>query len=231
MFYNVENLFDTYNDTLKNDEEFLPGGLRRWNFMRYNKKINSLYKTIIAAGEWDPPAIISFYEVENRKVLEDLIYGTYLSKFNYRIIHEESPDLRGIDVCMIYRKDLVNFVSYKYWIPSDVKKEDFASRSVLYAKFNINQDTLHFFVNHWPSRRGGVLAGAKLRMNIATMVRNKVDSILIRSNDRGKIIIAGDFNCTPEDNEIKLLTSRDGGMDLLNLSEESFIEGSRIVQV
>ena len=83
MFYNVENLFDVYDDSLKDDNDFLPGGLMRWNLTRYNKKINSLYKTIVAAGEWDPPAVISFCEVENRKVLEDLVYGTYLSKFNF----------------------------------------------------------------------------------------------------------------------------------------------------
>ena len=105
MFYNVENLFDIYDDSLKDDNDFLPDGLMRWNLTRYNKKINSLYKTIVAAGEWNPPAVVAFCEVENRKVLEDLVYGTYLSKYNYGIIHEESPDQRGIDVCMIYRND------------------------------------------------------------------------------------------------------------------------------
>ena len=118
MFYNVENLFDIYDDTLKDDNEFLPDGVMRWNFTRYNKKINSLYKTIVAAGEWNPPAIVALCEVENRKVLEDLIYGTYLSKYNYRIIHEESPDQRGIDVCLIYRKDYAEVIDYRYWIPS-----------------------------------------------------------------------------------------------------------------
>src|ERR1035437_1243584 len=105
MSYNIENLFDIYNDSLKDDDAFLPEGLMRWNLTRYNKKINSIYKTIIAAGEWNPPALVAFCEVENRKVLEDLIYGTYLSKYNYRNIHEESPDPRGIDVCLIYRRD------------------------------------------------------------------------------------------------------------------------------
>ena len=83
MFYNVENLFDIYDDSLTADNDFLPGGLMRWNSERYNKKVISLYKTIIAAGEWEPPAVVAFCEIENRKVLEDLIYGTYLTKFNY----------------------------------------------------------------------------------------------------------------------------------------------------
>jgi len=158
MFYNVENLFDIYDDTLKDDNDFLPEGLMRWNFPRYNKKINSLYKTIVSAGEWNPPAVVAFCEVENRKVLEDLVYGTYLLKYNYGIIHEESPDQRGIDVCLIYRKDCTNIIDYRYWIPSGLKSEDFTSRSILYTKLVISTDTVHLIVNHWPSRRGGVLA-------------------------------------------------------------------------
>src|SRR5512140_2790424 len=103
MFYNVENLFDTFNDPDKNDDEFLPSGLRRWNQSRYDKKLNSVYKTIMSAGEWSPPAIVGFCEIENRKVLEDLVYGTYLTNYNYGIIHEESPDERGIDASLIFR--------------------------------------------------------------------------------------------------------------------------------
>ena len=72
----------------------------------------------------NPPAVIAFCEIENRKVLEDLIYGTYLSKFNYRIIHEDSPDRRGIDVCLIYRKE-VKVINYNYWIPQDSLKFQF----------------------------------------------------------------------------------------------------------
>ncbi len=123
MFYNVENLFDIYNDSLTDDNSFLPNGLMKWNSARYNKKINSLYKTIMAAGDWEPPAIVAFCEIENRKVLENLIYGTYLSKFKYGIIHEESPDRRGIDVCLIYRKDIANVIHYKYWIPTEFNEK------------------------------------------------------------------------------------------------------------
>lgn len=220
MFYNVENLFDIYDDTLKDDNDFLPDGLMRWNLTRYNKKINSLYKTIVAAGEWNPPAVIAFCEVENRKVLEDLIYGTYLSKFNYRIIHEESPDRRGIDVCLIYRKNYVDIICYRYWIPSQVKRQDFDSRSVLYTKMVISSDTIHLIVNHWPSRRGGVLAGENFRLQIAAMVREKVDSIIENDASGAKIIILGDFNCTPDDQVINSLISvADTGKSLINLSE------------
>ncbi len=226
MFYNVENLFDIYDDTLKDDGDFLPGGLMRWNFSRYNKKINSLYKTIVAAGEWNPPAVVAFCEVENRNVLEDLIYDTYLSKFNYSIIHEESPDQRGIDVCLIYRKDCANVVEYRSWIPKEIKREDFTSRSILYVKMVIYADTIHLILNHWPSRRGGVLAGENQRFSIASMVREKADSINSRSSGGAKIIISGDFNCTPDDQVIKkLLGHPDHVGFLVNLSQKLADEG------
>ena len=220
MFYNVENLFDIYNDSLTDDNEFLPDGLMRWNLTRYNKKINSLYKTIIAAGEWDPPAVIAFCEIENRKVLEDLIYGTYLSKFNYSIIHEESPDRRGIDVCLIYRKKIAEIICYSYWIPAKIKRKEFNTRSVLYAKLLINADTIHLIVNHWPSRRGGVLASENFRLQIASMVREKVDSIVKINPSGERIIILGDFNATPDDQAINsLISSNESTNSMINLSD------------
>ena len=226
MFYNVENLFDTYNDSLKEDDEFLPSGLRRWNNTRYNKKISSVYKTIVAAGEWSPPEIIGFCEIENRKVLEDLIHNTYLSRYPYGIIHEESPDERGIDVCLIFRKDVVHIIGYKSWIPRGENREDFNSRSVLYAKCAILGDTIHLIMNHWPSRRGGVLAGEAKRMSIAAMVRNAADSICTESSGRAKIVIMGDFNSDPDDPAIQALVNpdvsglRSNGLSLTNLAEK-----------
>jgi hypothetical protein len=220
MFYNVENLFDVYDDTLKNDNDFLPGGLMRWNKKRYDKKISSLYKTIIAAGDWNPPCVAAFYEVENRDVLQDLVYGTYLSKFKYRIVHEDSPDPRGIDVCLIYRKDYVRIIKYQYWIPSEIANNDFTTRSILYCKMVLAADTLHLIVNHWPSRRGGVLAGEDLRMKIANMIRVKVDSIINDTPAGARIIISGDFNSTPGDQEIAALITLNGTSEsLVNLSD------------
>ncbi len=207
LFYNVENLFDTYNDTLKDDEEFLPGGLRRWNKSRYEKKINSVYKTIVAAGEWSPPAIVAFCEVENRKVLEDLIHETYLSKYPYGIIHEESPDERGIDVCFIFRKDVVRIIDYCSWIIADEPGVDYNTRSVLYAKCAILGDTLHLIMNHWPSRRGGVLSGESRRVSIAEMIREAADSLFTATSGRAKIIIMGDFNSDPDDPAIQAMVN------------------------
>lgn len=226
MFYNTENLFDTSDDSLKDDNDFLPGGVMRWNFTRYNKKINSLYKTIAAAGEWSLPAVIALCEVENRKVLEDLISNTYLSKYGYKIIHEESPDQRGIDVCMIYRKDYAKVLNFSYHIPGQMRREDFRSRSVLYTSLLIHADTLHLIVNHWPSRRGGALAGEDMRIKIAGMVKGICDSIGIASNGRAKIIICGDFNCTPDDTEMmELMDNERTGLELFNLSERAAEKG------
>lgn len=227
MFYNVENLFDIIDDTLKNDNDFLPSGILRWNQTRYNNKINSLYKTIIMAGEWTPPEIVAMCEVENRKVLEDLIYKTNLSKYKYRIVHEESPDQRGIDVCLIYRSDLLNLISAEYWMPVGIREQDFTTRKVLYSKFALEQDTVHLIVNHWPSRRGGVLAGESMRLNIAKMVREKTDSIILGSHSVSKVIIMGDFNSTPDDQEIKILTSDPlPSGSLINISEKHAVEGN-----
>ncbi|MCX6330505.1 MAG: endonuclease [Bacteroidia bacterium] len=219
MFYNVENLFDIYNDSLTDDDEFLPAGVRRWNYQRYEKKLNSLHKVIIAAGEWNPPALVGFCEIENRKVLEDLVFGTNLSKYNYGIIHEDSPDSRGIDVCLIYRKDYVNILDYKYFIPPVSGDEKFLTRSVLYLKCTLLKDTIHLFVNHWPSRRGGVLAGESQRLKIAEMVKNKTDSIASCSNGKAGIIIIGDFNSTPDDQTLNLLSGKlKSGLSMINLS-------------
>jgi predicted extracellular nuclease len=221
MFYNVENFFDISNDSLTDDNSFLPDGIMRWNAGRYNKKKNSLYKTIIAAGEWEPPAVVALCEIENRKVLQDLINGTNLSKFDYEIVHEESPDRRGIDVCLIYRKKIVKVICYKYWIPDAIKRKDFNTRSVLYTKFLVGHDTIHMIVNHWPSMRGGVLAGENLRLAIASMVREKTDSIMTASTSGGKIIVLGDFNSTPDNQDINLLVSSSDSSDyLINLSEK-----------
>jgi predicted extracellular nuclease len=218
VFYNVENFFDIKDDSLTEDNSFLPGGVMRWNYSRYSKKLNSLYKTIVAAGEWEVPAITAMCEIENRNVLRGLIYGTNLSKYRLGIIHEDSPDTRGIDVCLIYNKDAASVISFRYIVPEMNKDEVFRSRSVLYAKFLISSDTLHLIVNHWPSRRGGELAGEALRERISGLVRELCDSVLNSCN--GKIAICGDFNSTPDDPEISSLVQGNGNNPLFNLAAD-----------
>jgi hypothetical protein len=226
MFYNTENLFDTVNDTLKEDDEFLPEGSRRWNLKRYNSKINALYKTIVAAGGWKPPAVVAMCEIEKRAVLEDLVYNTFLMKFNYGIVHEESPDPRGIDVCMIYDRNVISLLDYCYWIPKNESGGKFSSRSILYARLLIRSDTLHLIVNHWPSRRGGVLAGEGTRMNLAKLIMEKADSINRCYKYPAKIIIMGDFNCTPDDQEVSPFTDTIENFNgFVNFSEKPAVRG------
>jgi exonuclease III len=128
---------------------------------------------------------------------------------------------------MIYRKDIVNIIEYTYWIPPVINDEIFTSRSVLYTKMVIKTDTVHVIVNHWPSRRGGVLAGEGQRMKIAGMIRQKADSIFMKNSRAAKIIILGDFNCTPDDQVIKsLMSSADSGRNFINLSERMATSGT-----
>jgi hypothetical protein len=208
LFYNAGNFFDTKDDSLKEDDDFLPDGVMRWNNSRYKQKINSVYKVITASGGWEPPVLVGLCEIENRKVLGDLVYGTWLSKFDYGIVHYESNDPRGIDLALLYRKSEVRLLWSEAIIPDGYDSTTFTTRYVLYTKWLIKNDTIHLFLNHWPSRRGGVLRGEAIRKSIAEMVRFRSDSISKASGGRAKIIVAGDFNCTPDDSEMQLLTDK-----------------------
>ncbi len=202
MFYNTENLFDTFDDTLKNDESFLPDREHYWTASKYYKKLNNISKVITAVGQWELPEIIGLCEIENRKVLEDLIRKTGLKKFNYRIIHKESPDKRGIDVGMLYRPDKFNPLSYqavRVTFPFDANKP---TRDILYVKgTNIYKDTLHIFINHWPSRWGGQAETDRKRKFAASVLRAKVDS-LFKADKNPNIIIMGDLNDYPTNNSV-----------------------------
>ena len=219
MFYNVENLFDTWNDTLIDDEEFNLGGPRGWNLDKYWNKVHSLSKVILAIGGWSPPDIIGLCEIENKGVVEDLFNKTNLSGYNYKLIHKDSPDLRGIDVCMAYREDRVEVLDYDYFIPYVWQKENYHSREVLHAALNISGDTLHLFFNHWPSRRGGVLATQGRRTELSDFIGYKIDSLVSAEGNNINLIIMGDFNSSPDDETITTLFKRRDGIKLVNLSE------------
>ena len=208
MFYNVENLFDTADDTTRNDEEFLPEGSRRWTSNRYNKKINALSRAISAAGEWELPALIGVCEVENEEVLKDLAFGTILSAGNYGVVHTSSPDLRGIDVALLYRHDWFRIAEVRSWVPERPENDPFLSRNLLYVKAVMDPDTLHVIVCHFPSRRGGVLATQGAREEMAKLLRAKTDSLLSATVDAA-IIVMGDFNAGPGDEIMKDITRED----------------------
>jgi predicted extracellular nuclease len=203
MFYNVENLFDTEDDPEKRDEEFLPEGDRFWSNYRYNQKLSNIYKVIVGVGGWDLPPIVGLCELENRQVLEDLLSRTPLYKSDYKIIHYESPDRRGIDVGLLYRTEYFTPISHHpirvVW-PKSIGTG--TTRDILYVTGTTNtSDTLHVFVNHWPSRWGGQMETEEKRMHVANLVRKATDSIF-RVNPYANIIIMGDLNDHPTDRSV-----------------------------
>lgn len=202
VWYNVENLFDTQNDSLKRDDEFTPEGPRAWNNYKYRKKLLHLSKTLIALGKWSAPDIIGMCEVENKEVLKDLIYFTPLKYHSYAIVHYESPDMRGIDVALLYRKDRLALL-HSAKLP--VQFNDSTSRptrDILYVSLRLSTtDTLHLFLNHWPSMWGGELTTRPKRMQAARILRRHIDSLL-SLNPQVALLSLGDYNCTPKSPEI-----------------------------
>jgi len=202
LFWNVENLYDSRDDTLTQDEEFSPQGSKRWSYNRYRTKLDHLAKGILAAGGWDPPGIIGLCEIENQYVLNKLVYDSPLKRFGYRIIHRDSPDPRGVDVALLYRKE--KFIPlHQEWIrisfPFDTAVK---TRDILYVKgILLNTDTVHIFVNHWPSRRGGEVQSAPRRNYVAQALRESVDSLLEIQGPY--ILIMGDFNDEPDNESLR----------------------------
>lgn len=203
MTYNVENLFDTQDDPNKADEDFLPWGINKWNLERYQTKLKRIFKVISNISGWEYPGIIALTEIENRQVLEDLIQATPLTESDYSIIHEESPDARGIDVALLYRRSLFRPVTHTA-IPVAIGSDpSFKTRDILYVEGLVNHhDTLHIFVCHFPSRRGGEAESEPKRILAASIVRSKADSILSHQ-PQARIIITGDFNDDPANRSIR----------------------------
>lgn len=221
MSYNTENLFDIYDDSTTRDDEFTPEGDRRWTNQRFYKKLNNTAKVIIGVGEWEPPAIVGLCEIENRFVLNKLIFQTPLKSFDYKIIHQDSPDRRGIDIAMIYRESMFEplisaYINIRF--PFDTNSR---TRDILYVKGLIfNRDTMHLFVNHWPSRYGGYMATKPKREFVARLLRSKVDS-LVNLTSNPNILIMGDFNDEPTDES--LVRYLDAKMDTLNIARTDLV--------
>jgi predicted extracellular nuclease len=216
MFWNTENFYDTHRDSLIDDKEFLPDGTRFWTPKRYKTKLMHAYKTIVALGGWEPPDIIGLCEIENKRVLNDLLYQTPLGKFSYGIVHKDSPDKRGIDVAMLYRKDRFKILLSK-WIPVIFPdRPDEKTRDIVYVKGMVIHeqskspgrfdrrdsviiiDTLHLFFNHWPSRSAGQMETDDKRWIAAKTLKSQIESILLMDR-HARIFISGDFNDEPTD--------------------------------
>ena len=236
-FWNMENFFDPFVDSTKTYNAFTEDGMQHWTKTRFYKKRNNMYKAILAMSENRPLGILGMCEVENEYVLRAIFEQTPLKKHNYRYVHYEGPDKRGIDPAIVYSLDhfqLVESAVFPYYNPEDTA---YHSRDILYAKFiTVNSykmgdrgsspamtpieetlhnaviagsthnlphanDTIHIFVNHWPSRYSGELETVGSRSCSAAILRSKVDSIIAAAPDgyHPKVIMMGDLNDCPTD--------------------------------
>lgn len=204
LFYNVENLFDIYNNPETNDDEFTPNGDRRWTYNRFEKKLQAISKVILSASGWNPPELVTLCEIENQYALDKLLNQTPLKSYPYQIIHKESPDSRGIDVALLYNKNDFYPLEYKY-IPIRTENDSILkSREILYVSGIIkNTDTLHLFANHWPSRYSGLLESQPMRNLAAQILRSEI-KMLQEKFPNPRIIIVGDFNDQPSDESVLL---------------------------
>ena len=218
MFWNVENYFDPFDDPLKNDDEFTAAGERRWSWSRFESKRDRIAQTIVAAGDvWgELPALVGLAEVENRMVVSQLVRKTMLDELGYGYVHRESPDERGIDVALLYRKDVFRIVAVDSLRIPGTKTRDIlyvalreraglVERQVLSSSDPAglekvlpregDEPLLHVFVVHLPSKRGGAKASDSRREAALGVLQGAVDSLL-REDPGRRIVVMGDFNDT-----------------------------------
>ena len=198
-FYNVENLFDTIDDPVTDDQEFTPSGSGKWDSGRYKIKLEHLAEAIFVIGNEQmtgAPVMVGLAEVENKQVVEDLVSTPPLAKMGYKIIHYDSPDKRGIDVALIYRSSLFKVTGSKA-IPLRIEdKPDFFTRDILQVSGTLDGQPLVIMVNHWPSRTKGEKESAPLRNAAGDLCRSLFDSIQ-KEKPGTAVIIMGDFNDDP----------------------------------
>lgn len=198
-FYNVENLFDTQDDPKKRDDDFTPDGRNKWSTGRYEKKLKNLSRVIQSMDHGHgEPAIIGLAEVENRTVAQDL--GNTIIPNGYVVIHQESQDARGIDLALLYRKDIVKELDEDFHRIS-FSESGYTSRDILYFKGKVGPEVLHIFLNHWPSRREGQKESEHRRIDAAKTLKREVDAIR-KKDDDAQIIILGDFNDYPDNKSL-----------------------------
>jgi endonuclease/exonuclease/phosphatase family metal-dependent hydrolase len=232
-FYNIENLFDTKDDPHINDNGFLPGARIPWTTERYELKLDHLARVIGDLSDEQAVAVFGLCEVENKAVLEDLVATPSIRPYNYQVIHHDSPDERGIDNAMLYDAAQFQPISV-YGIPvtfPDHPKD--CTRDILYVKGvskKSKTDTLHIFVNHWPSRSEGQEISEPKRIRAAEIQKRATDSLFAK-NPLALIVIMGDLNDEPADKsivkELNALppTQKPTGNKLYNLMEPLYHDG------
>ena len=175
-FYNLENLFDVYDDPVKNDAEFLPEGKNKWTEAKYQKKLQNMAKVIRAMkeenGVWH--ALLGVSEIENRLVLEDLVWEEQIREANYQIIHYDGPDRRGVDVALLYDPKVFTFIESESipftfegssidFVMTKEQQDYFKTRDILMVHGTIDGEHFAVYVAHLPSRAGGKKGGNQLR--------------------------------------------------------------------
>jgi len=197
MFWNVENFFDTFSNPEKKDKEFTPEGSRHWTWRQFEKKRNGIAKTIIATADSTGvlPSVIGLAEVENSMVIRQLVkFSPLAENGDWGYVHRESPDARGIDVALLFRKDVFHVLKV-----DSLRINEFATRDILYVKGLLeSMDTVHFLVNHWPSQLGGKNNSSGRRKAAANVLSSAIDSIE-SDNPGARIIVMGDFNTDQPD--------------------------------
>lgn len=208
-FYNLENLFDTVLDTDTLDVDFTPNGIRQWTPKRYKKKLKRLARTINEIGldsSGKPPVLVGIAEVEKGSVIQELLETPPLKAINYNYVHYESPDERGIDTALIYNEDYFQVLDSKpipLIVHNDHGDRD-TTRDILYVKGALNGETIHLFVNHWPSKRTGDEETDYKRIEAAHTISSFMEEIEETIPDPNYIII-GDFNDGPTATSIQTL--------------------------
>ncbi len=204
-FYNVENMFDHIDDPLTNDKEFTPSGRKRWTKNIADKKINNIAEVISKIKSTEAsagPTVLGLAEVENAKVLDQLVSNNQLSSSRYAYVHVDSPDRRGIDVAFLYKPELfelISFKTYKLDIPSN---PTYKTRDQLLVTGLLGGEKLHFIINHWPSRSGGERRSRPFRIAAANLTK-KIITEISTNEANPKVVIMGDFNDNPRNKSLR----------------------------
>ncbi len=219
-FYNIENLFDVYDDDFTRDDDFLPTSEKRWTVKRYRNKLRKIGFVISNIGQEETkkhPAILGLAEVENADVLTDLVNSKHIEDFKYKFVHYDSPDERGIDVALLY-DDTVFKVAHSETFSLELFDEDGKidhTRDILLASGLFEGLELHILVNHWPSRRSGDNETEYKRMKASSKLSEIITNIKGK-NPNAKIVVMGDFNDDPASNSIKQLVNDQGLFNPMN---------------
>ncbi|MCF6357275.1 MAG: endonuclease, partial [Draconibacterium sp.] len=211
----------TVNEPGKRDGEFTPDGSKKWTPDRYQNKLDTLARVLSSINKNELPEIIGLCEVENRKVVVDLANSGQLAKGNYEVVHYESPDFRGIDCALLYRPDEFKVIESFPVKVSFKDNADYITRDILYVKGRtLNREEFHIFVNHWPSRIGGVAKTESKRVEVARILKGKIDSVQAAA-PKAKIIVLGDMNDEPSNKSlVEILSAQKPGSqnaELVNL--------------